>query len=79
MPKTKRDLLYAVADKIGGETGEKMRARLQTKTIIDDILDRSMSDEDLDAQLRKMECGLPSAFAKLQGVEWMKSDEWGLN
>jgi hypothetical protein len=79
MPKTKRDLLYAVAAKIGGETGEKLLARLQKKTIIDDILDRPMSDEDFQAQLQKMENGLPSALAKIQGVEWMKSDEWGLN
>jgi hypothetical protein len=79
VPKTKRDLLRAVADKIGGEAGEKIRARLQKKTIIDDILDRPMSDKDFDAQLLKMERGLPSALAKLQGIEWMKSDEWGLN
>ena len=51
MPKTKRDLLCAVAAKIGGETGESLRARLQQKTIVDDILDRPMSDEDYEAQL----------------------------
>lgn len=79
MPNTKRDLLYAVAAKIGGETGEKLLARLQKKSIIDDILDRPMSDEDYQAQLQKMGNGLPSALAKIQGVEWMKSDEWGLN
>lgn len=79
MPKTKRDLLHAVAAKIGGETGGKLLARLQQKTIIDDILDRPMSDEDYEAQLSKMETGLPNALAILQSEQWMKSKEWGLN
>jgi hypothetical protein len=79
MPKTKRDLLYAVATAIGGEAGESLLARLQQKSIFDDLLDRPMSDEDYEAQLEKMKTGLPRELEIIRSEQWMKSKEWGLN
>lgn len=79
MQKTKRDLLYAVADKIGGEQAEKLRTMLKQKSVFDGILDRPMTEEEFSAQLEQMAHGLPKAFARIDGPAWMKSEEWGLN
>ena len=51
MPKTKRDLLYVVVDKIGGKHGERMRSALKKKTPFDDIMDRPMSNEAFASEL----------------------------
>jgi hypothetical protein len=77
MPKTKRDLLYAVADKIVGERGERMRSALKKKTPFDDIIDRPMSDEAFDAEKKKLESELPQAFEKMNKVDWEKPGTWG--
>jgi hypothetical protein len=79
MPKTKRDLLHALADKIGGDQGERLRALLQRKTMMDDILDRPLSEEEFAAQLQKLQQGIPQALERIQGEDWMKSGEWGNN
>jgi hypothetical protein len=78
MPKTKRDLLHALADRIGGAHGERLRAALAKKNLLDDIIDRPMSDEEFTSQLEKLARELPAAFAKMKDVEWEKPGTWGL-
>jgi hypothetical protein len=78
MPKTKRDLLHAVADKIGGEHGERMRTALKRKTPFDDILDRTMSREAFVSEMKRLESDLPKAFAKMKTMDWEKPGTWGL-
>ena len=78
MQKTKRDLLYELADKIGGEYGEGMRAWLQKKAPFDDILDRPMSDEELARQMKMLE-DVPQTLAKLKKMkktDWAKPATW---
>jgi len=77
MSKTKRDLLYATADKIGSERGARMRSALQKKTSFDDIIDRPRNDEAFDAELKKLEPDLPKAFEKMDKVDWEKLGTWG--
>ncbi len=79
MQKTKRKLLYAIADKIGGVSAEKIRTALAAKTPIDDILDRPISEEEFASQLKDAEKIWPKALARLQSQEWAKSSDWGLN
>jgi len=72
MPKTKRELLHAVADKIGGAHGERMRRALKKKTPFDAIMDLPMSDGAFAAELEKLETDLPKAFAKMKKSDWKK-------
>jgi len=50
MQKTNRELLSAVAEKIGGVSAEKIRTVFATKTSIHDILDRPINDEEFASQ-----------------------------
>ena len=79
MQKTKRVLLYAVAEKIGGVSAESIRTVLAAKSPIDDILGRLISEEEFASQLKSAEQVWPKALARIQGMEWAKSDEWGQN
>ncbi|HEX7631317.1 MAG TPA: hypothetical protein VF388_04220 [Lacunisphaera sp.] len=79
MQKTKRALLHAIAEKVGGVSAEKIRTALATKTPIDDILDRPISEEEFASQLEDAERIWPKALARLQSQEWARSNEWGLN
>jgi hypothetical protein len=79
MPKTTKDLLLALADKIGGEEAERVRAAIQNKKLTGAVVDRPISDVEFEAQLSKMAQNLPKLLAKMKGPEWMKSAEWGLN
>lgn len=65
MPKTRRDLLYAIADKIGGERGKRMREAVR-KTRFPELLDRPMTDEEFATQLRNAERDLPQVLASLE-------------
>jgi hypothetical protein len=78
MPKTRRELLLALADRIGGAQGERLRAALAKKDLLDDIIDRPMSDEEFTAQLEMLARNLPATFAKMKDVEWEKPGTWGL-
>ena len=81
MAKSKRDLLHALADRIGGAEGERMRAALSQPTPFDDLLDRPMSEAEFAAQWRNLDAlerDLKSAFEKLRGADWEKPGSWGL-
>jgi flagellar motility protein MotE (MotC chaperone) len=78
MPKTKRELLHQLADKLGGEQAERMRAALKKKSPFDDLLDRPMSDEEFASQLQKAEHDLPKVLAKMKSADWGKPGTWGL-
>ncbi len=79
MQKTKRELLYAIADKVGGASAEKIRSALAMKSPIDDMLDRPISEEEFALQLKDAERIWPKAIARLQSQEWAKSGDWGMN
>ena len=79
MQKTKRELLYAIAEKVGGVSAEKIRAALAAKTLIDDILDRPISEEEFASQLSNAEKVWPKALARIQSQQWPKSGDWGAN
>jgi len=76
MPKTEKDLLYAIAEKVGGSRGERMRERLGKKTPFDDLLDSSLSDEEFAAQLKNAETVLPKVFAQIEQMGG-KPRSWG--
>lgn len=67
MPKTKRDLLIAIADRIGGERAKRMREALRDLSFAH-LLDRPLSDEEFAAMLRQAEKDLPSIMANLEPV-----------
>ena len=55
MSKSKRDLLYALADKIGGDHANRLRTSLKRKAPFDDALDRPLSDREFAVQLASLE------------------------
>jgi hypothetical protein len=55
MPKTERDLMYAIADKIGGARGKRMREKLGKKMPFDHLLEKPLSDEEFATQLQRAE------------------------
>ena len=77
MPKTKKALLHAVADKIGGEQGARLRDTLRKKTPFDDVLDRPMSDETFEAELKKAGTDFPKALAHLGLRPPEEPGSWG--
>jgi len=78
MPKTKRTLLSALADRIGGGHGRRMRAALSRIAPFDDLLDRPMDDAAYDSELKRLETDLPKAFATMKPREWERPGSWGL-
>ena len=79
MPKTKRDLLYALADRIGGEHGQRMREAL-AKPVFQELrmLQRTYSDEEFAAELERMERDTRAALARAKEIELDKPATWGL-
>jgi hypothetical protein len=75
MPKTKKDLLYAISGKIGGEQGRRMRTALE-KPLIKDLksLNAVMTDEDFTVQLEEMGSALASAGI----IDFGPPGTWGL-
>lgn len=65
MPKTKRELYQAIANKVGGEHGKRMLECFQQAPFTD-LLDKEISDEEFDLHLKKAEHDLPMAFARLE-------------
>ena len=58
MSKTRKDVLYAWCEKIGGEAGRKMRAQLEQLIALGKLpqrLDEEFSDEEFAAALKAME------------------------
>ncbi len=76
MPKTRRDLLYAIADKIGGERGKRMREAVR-KTGFPELLDRPMTDEEFATQLINAERDLPMILANLEKLPPESPGTWG--
>jgi hypothetical protein len=76
--KTKKDLLYALANRIGGEDGARLHEQLKVKTPFDDVLNRTMSDEDFATELKKLENDLPKAFVRALRVAIEQPGSWGL-
>jgi hypothetical protein len=76
MAKTRRDLLYAIAKKIGGERGKRMR-ELVRHSPFRDLLDRPLSDEEFADQLDNAERDLPAVLANLERLGPEKPGTWG--
>ncbi len=76
MPKTRRDLLLAIADKIGGERGKRMREALRNCNFAA-MMDRPMTDAEYEQQMQNAERELPSLMAKLEQVSSEKPGSWG--
>ena len=55
MPKTAKDLIYALADKVGGKKGQRMRAALEKPPLKGlKAWDEIMTDEEFSSQFGKM-------------------------
>jgi hypothetical protein len=65
MSKTRRDLLNAIADRIGGERGRRMRDAVKHSAFAD-LLDRPMTDEQYETQLANAEHDLPRVLKNLE-------------
>lgn len=76
MPKTRRQLLQAIAEKIGGERGRRMREliRLSPRR---DLLDRELTDEEFAEQLATAERDLPGVLANLEQLGSERQGTWG--
>lgn len=77
MPKTKRDLLYAIADSIGCTRAERLRELLGAKTRIDDLLDRPLSEAEFAAQLKQATTEWPKVIEQIEAMG-EKPKSWGL-
>ncbi len=67
MPKTKRDLLCAIASRIGGERGKRMLDAVRNLPF-PELLDRPISDADYARQLEIAERDLPKVLASLEAL-----------
>jgi hypothetical protein len=65
MSKTRRDLLYAIAERIGGERGRRMRDAIK-HSAFGHLLDRPMTEEQYETQLANAEQDLPGVLANLE-------------
>lgn len=62
MAKTRRDLLIAIAKKVGGERGRRMREALE-QCDFSGLLDRPITDQEFAQQLKNAERELPGVLA----------------
>jgi hypothetical protein len=62
MPKTRRDILYALADRFGGKQADDLRAFLSKKSPCDSTIDRILSDEEFALEMKKLDRDLPTPF-----------------
>ncbi|HVU32101.1 MAG TPA: hypothetical protein VHE61_01615 [Opitutaceae bacterium] len=76
MPKTRKDLLLAIADRIGGERGRRMREAVQHSGCLD-LMDRELSDEEFAAQLENAERDLPKLLGMLENMGPEQPGSWG--
>jgi len=79
MAHTKRELLYTVAEQVGGEHGERLRAMLAKSSLIDDLLDRPISEAEYATQLTQLVTDLPRFMAQRKRGHWDKPGTWGLS
>jgi hypothetical protein len=76
MPRTRRDLLYAIADRIGGERGRRMREAVRNSAF-GDLLDRPMTEADFVQQLQNAERDLPTVLASFEQLGPEHPGSWG--
>lgn len=74
--KTRRDLLYAIARKIGGERGKRMR-ELVRHSPFRDLLDRPLTESEYAEQLENAERDLPFVLANLERLGPENPGTWG--
>lgn len=67
MAKTRRDLLMEIARRIGGERGRRMRQAIR-KCEFAHLLDRPVTDDEFEAQLKNADRELPTVMATLEEV-----------
>lgn len=79
MPKTKKDLLCAIANKIGGERGKCMRDALRKTMPFKGLLELPISDKEFTSELNKTESNLLKAFARLEQAPREKTGSWGFS
>ena len=79
MPKTKKDLIIALADKVGGERGQRMREAFGS-TMLKDLKawDEVLSDEEFATQLKTLEQMAGGAPLFKKGGEAGQPGTWGL-
>lgn len=76
MAKTKRDLLLAIAARIGGERGKRMHDAVKNSAF-PELLERSMTEEEFTAQLRCAEQDLPAMLASFEELGPEFPGSWG--
>lgn len=76
MAKTRRQLLHAIADKVGGERGRRMRELIRLSPRWD-LLDRELTDEEFTDQLAAAERDLPAVLANLEELGTERPGTWG--
>jgi hypothetical protein len=69
MPKTRRDILLALADRFGGKQADELRAFLSKKSRYDSTIDRVLSDDQFAAEMKKLDRELPTPFWPLPAWE----------
>jgi hypothetical protein len=74
MPRTRRALYFAIAERTGGVRGERLRAALACASPTDPLLEQPVSDERFEAEMKKLE-QMPKS--KRPGFALPK-DSWGL-
>ena len=74
--KTRRDLLYAIADKIGGERGRRMRELIR-HCAYRDLLNRPLTEEAFIEQLKNADRDLPGILANLERLGPEPPGTWG--
>jgi len=55
MPKTRKDLYIAIADKIGGPRGERIRHAVESTDSTDLLLAQIIPDERFEAEMKKLD------------------------
>ena len=75
MPKTRRALYFAIAEKIGGTRGERLRAAVESAAPTDPLLEQVVSDERFEAEMKKLD-QMPES--RRPGFA-LPDDSWGLS
>jgi hypothetical protein len=76
MPKTRRDLLLAIADKVGGERARRMREAVR-QAKYDPLLERPISDAEFASRLEQAEKDLPTALESFENLGPEDPGSWG--
>jgi len=74
--KTRRDLFYAIAEKVGGERGKRMRELIRHSQF-PALLDRPLAEEEFRTHLENAERDLPAILANLERLGPEDPGTWG--